>query len=354
MNAYTQQHFRWHHILKGKFLEGKCNRRIDHLLYVLLCRVIDYYALRVGRELIGLEGPDLEVQRRQAIVESGLHIPAGSVQQKEDRDLALGQYLVKSESRADTSYLVDIAAYTCTCPDFPSISYCKHIFAVQRYFPSSDDILDTDLDDLDGSLENQVSESPAPKPLVDGSSLSESSSSPSSFSSGSLSSSSGTRDHRFDLVRKMETLSAYIRHNPSLDPLDVEGLECLIDKNISVFQDGSALLPTAKRLPPHLNSWPETRVAMMPPIKSRKKRAGDAYGAGEVSGKKAKKNDIPMASSSTTKKSLVPSSTPVPSIAVPSTQIVIPQATHYYFPGSTTQPMYVPMPHYYYYPPPSM
>ncbi|KAF8951340.1 hypothetical protein BDZ97DRAFT_1887667, partial [Flammula alnicola] len=48
-------------------------------------------------------------------------------------------------------------------------------------------------------------------------------------------------------------------------------------------------LPRSQKLSPRLNSWPETRAVMMPPKKTRAKRAGDkAYGAGERSGKKAK------------------------------------------------------------------
>ncbi|KAF8967514.1 hypothetical protein BDZ97DRAFT_1656349, partial [Flammula alnicola] len=59
----------WHHVLKGKFLESRRNRRLDHLLYILLCKVVEYYALKDRREYIGFEGPDLEVRKRKAILE---------------------------------------------------------------------------------------------------------------------------------------------------------------------------------------------------------------------------------------------------------------------------------------------
>ncbi|KAJ7175419.1 hypothetical protein C8R46DRAFT_890736, partial [Mycena filopes] len=54
----------WHHVLKGKFLHGKRNRRLDHLLSTLLNEVLPYYALKQRRQAIGFEGPDIEVKKR--------------------------------------------------------------------------------------------------------------------------------------------------------------------------------------------------------------------------------------------------------------------------------------------------
>ncbi|KAJ6555681.1 hypothetical protein DFH09DRAFT_889814, partial [Mycena vulgaris] len=54
----------WHHLLKGKFLEGKRNRRVDHLLHVLINKAIPYFIGKHCRQDFGFEGPDLEVKRR--------------------------------------------------------------------------------------------------------------------------------------------------------------------------------------------------------------------------------------------------------------------------------------------------
>ncbi|KAJ7171330.1 hypothetical protein C8R46DRAFT_836856, partial [Mycena filopes] len=54
----------WHHLLKGKFLHGKRNRRLNHLLSTLLNEVLPYYALKQRRQAIGFEGPDIEVKKR--------------------------------------------------------------------------------------------------------------------------------------------------------------------------------------------------------------------------------------------------------------------------------------------------
>ncbi|KAJ7511852.1 hypothetical protein B0H11DRAFT_1653261, partial [Mycena galericulata] len=58
----------WHHVLKGKFLHGKRNRRLDHLLSTLLDEVLPYYALKQCRQQLGFEGPDIEVKKRQDII----------------------------------------------------------------------------------------------------------------------------------------------------------------------------------------------------------------------------------------------------------------------------------------------
>ncbi|EPT06223.1 hypothetical protein FOMPIDRAFT_1110572, partial [Fomitopsis schrenkii] len=59
----------YHHVLKGKFLEGKRNHRVDHLLYTLIKNLIPYYAFRLRRQCFDFEGPDLEVMERKKIVQ---------------------------------------------------------------------------------------------------------------------------------------------------------------------------------------------------------------------------------------------------------------------------------------------
>ncbi|KAI0072520.1 hypothetical protein K474DRAFT_1581603, partial [Panus rudis PR-1116 ss-1] len=59
----------WHHVLKGKFLEHKRNRRADLLIYTLLRRVIPHYALRLRRQTLRFDGPDLIERERSVIVE---------------------------------------------------------------------------------------------------------------------------------------------------------------------------------------------------------------------------------------------------------------------------------------------
>lgn len=58
----------WHHVLKGKFLQGKRNRRLDHLILCLIAKVLPYYCLKQQRQDHGFEGFNLEIAKRQAIL----------------------------------------------------------------------------------------------------------------------------------------------------------------------------------------------------------------------------------------------------------------------------------------------
>jgi hypothetical protein len=55
-------------VLKWKFLLGKRNRRLDHLVHTLVERVVPYYALKQRRQDSNFEGPDIETQKRMAIL----------------------------------------------------------------------------------------------------------------------------------------------------------------------------------------------------------------------------------------------------------------------------------------------
>ena len=95
------------------------------------------------------------------------------------------------------------------------------------------------------------------------------------------------------LAQKLEHIAACLRHNDPnfLAPEDVFLLTENIDKIMGhVKQSCSSLLPQrVPNIPPNMKGWTETKAVMMPPKKTRSKRAGDpAYGAGEKSGKKAK------------------------------------------------------------------
>ncbi|KAJ7635941.1 hypothetical protein B0H17DRAFT_887767, partial [Mycena rosella] len=54
----------WHHLLKGDFLEGKQNRRLDHLIHALYDIAIPYFIARHHRQTMGFEGPDLALKHR--------------------------------------------------------------------------------------------------------------------------------------------------------------------------------------------------------------------------------------------------------------------------------------------------
>ncbi|EDR07809.1 uncharacterized protein LACBIDRAFT_297987 [Laccaria bicolor S238N-H82] len=298
----------WHHVLKWKFLEGCRNRRVDHLLYILLCKVIEYYSVKQNRESVGFEGPNLETHKCKTILQHSEAIPISDVHESDP-----GHYRVKSSSIADHIYDINIIPYNCTCRDFPEIRFCKHIAAVQRHFPFSDTVAHSELDALSLSLEpseTPPSSSPALEDLVH-----------IPPGSNEVISATDTRAdadkelNRLCVIEKLEMLAACLRCKGS-DIVHDDNLEELLDSKLSLVQHGVHILPPAKCLSPHLNSWPETQSTMLhsrlPAKKTQKKHVGDAYGAGDQSGKKAKRDSEVEGSKKTTFLQCLPSQTTAP------------------------------------------
>jgi len=86
----------WHHLLKGTFMEGKRNRRLDHLIHILVDRAIPYFIQRHRRQEFGFEGGDLEVEERMNIEERSKHIMIQDITAVLSEDKV---YLVKSQSK---------------------------------------------------------------------------------------------------------------------------------------------------------------------------------------------------------------------------------------------------------------
>ncbi|KAJ7745827.1 hypothetical protein DFH07DRAFT_721711, partial [Mycena maculata] len=63
---------------------------------------------------LGFEGPDMEVKKRQEILQRSKVFTAADVAHVED-----ARYTIRSRSDPSKVYDVDIDAYTCTCRDYP-------------------------------------------------------------------------------------------------------------------------------------------------------------------------------------------------------------------------------------------
>ncbi|KAJ7577892.1 hypothetical protein C8J56DRAFT_744237, partial [Mycena floridula] len=59
----------WHHLLKSKFLEGKQNQRLDHLIYILVIETIPYFIERHYQQGCSWAGLNRELEQRQEIEE---------------------------------------------------------------------------------------------------------------------------------------------------------------------------------------------------------------------------------------------------------------------------------------------
>ena len=114
-------------------MEGKRNRHLDHLIYVLIEKAIPYFRARHHRQHLGFEGPDLEIQRCIEIAEHAKTIQKSDISLTEDPSI----FCVKSQSIQNFSYDVDLVSYHCNCLSFLLVNFCKHISAVQLHFPET-------------------------------------------------------------------------------------------------------------------------------------------------------------------------------------------------------------------------
>ncbi|KAJ7028487.1 hypothetical protein C8F04DRAFT_1290675, partial [Mycena alexandri] len=258
----------WHHLLKGKFLEGKRNRRVDHLLHVLVNDTIPYFIGKHRRQEFGFEGPDLEVKRRMEVESRSLSIKKESIDKVEGQAV----YRVCSQSDAAQIYLVDIEAYTCDCLSFPLIDFCKHICAVQRLFPegctelpistlnfSSTSILSTDSDTEDDEEELKEPTTIAEDPVR-------------------------------DLVNRLQHLAVRTRLSPpSHLSKSWNTLQLAVDAVLAEtdFTDAEVLPPRKKIAPNEGAGWQSTQAVMGVPVKGkRQSKHTDPYSGGEQSGRK--------------------------------------------------------------------
>ena len=261
----------WHHLLKGNFMQGKRNQRLDHLIYILVDQAIPYFIQRHHRQEVGFEGPDLEVQRRLKIEERGLSIPLAHITQDTDQ----GVFFVQSQSKPQVRYRVDLEAYDCDCIDFPAICFSKHICAVQCHFPEMEKLVPTSMlsihctDTVEPDVGSSDSDDEFLSPTAD--------TSPKSIIDS--------------LINKLSALAIQLQASPPPVSMSAK-LEELYNHLGTVMDNLSAsdnvVLSSKKKIGPNQHSWMETASVMNVRVKSKRKIHTDPYGGGERSGKKAK------------------------------------------------------------------
>jgi len=119
-------------VLKSHYLGGKRNRRVNYIIKTLVKKFVPDFQIRHEQQTVGLEGWGLEDKHQQQILVSARNIPLDSIHQVNDTELS-----VASKSYPGHCYLVDLSNSTCDCDcdDFLRIRFCKHIAAVNVYFP---------------------------------------------------------------------------------------------------------------------------------------------------------------------------------------------------------------------------
>ena len=104
---------RYHHVLKSHCLDGKHNRWIDYIIQALVFDFLSDVENRHKRQIIGLEGPDLEDTRRQQILTTARNISPDSIKKVNDNE-----FVVASESIAGHRYMICYDPPTCRAPTF--------------------------------------------------------------------------------------------------------------------------------------------------------------------------------------------------------------------------------------------
>ncbi|KAJ7495269.1 hypothetical protein FB451DRAFT_1478562, partial [Mycena latifolia] len=221
-----------------------------------------------------------------------------------------------SKSDPAKVYEVDIETYTCTCLDYPLISFCKHICAVQ-------DLFEEHGNPLDGVRASPkvpaLSSLQAHQPIPETSPIS-------------------AKPQLLTVVaEKLERLAARIRRPRQKEFATLADLDEALDDAL-LQTDNGTVLPSSQYVEPNTSTdWKRTRGQMMPGIKTKRQPAGDpAYGGRAASGSKAKRAKLSQPA--------VPRPTLLPASLAPS------HLTPANIPVATPPTMHPVPPHYTYYP----
>jgi hypothetical protein len=204
----------------------------------------------------------VEVKKHKDIVKKSAAYVEQDIEHVEE-----AKYLVPSQSHASKTYEVDIDSYTCTCLDFPLISFCKHIAAVQRLFNA--DTCET----FEETTPCPAAPSPPSPPSVVDIALPPKAKAPACKVLAVL-------------LEQMEVLVARFRRSRQADFPSIPMLTNAVAAML-LETDNSDALPCSRHVPSS-SGWDTTQKAMMPGIKLKRKKAGDpAYAGGANSGAKA-------------------------------------------------------------------
>lgn len=237
---------RWHHILKGKMLEGKCNQHLNHLLYILMHKVIPFYKVKHQSQQYGFQGPNLEMQQCQK-----MQAQVATFTLDDIVEVAPGHlYLVHSQSHPEHQHTVDMEIYTCDCKSFLLIYCYTHLCTVQHLFleimdevsltllwicmpkPCKEDKMNTD--EIQPSYDSTVTDSAG-------------------------------------IVSKIQQAAVHTHIAPPTHLTDnLRQLNSLLD-TILTSSLQPTVLPKVKMIAPNQHSWLETKLVMGVQIKTKHK-----------------------------------------------------------------------------------
>ena len=306
---------RYHHVLKSRWLDGKRNRRLDHIIFTLVKSADPYYRFRHERQEAGLDGLNLEKSRKRDIEETAKTITRDSIESFDD-----SQFHVASQTKLGHFYSINLGPPKCSCPDFPRIRFCKHIGAVYFHFPHLRPV------DVPAPSPSQVANEPQHAPIP------------------------ATSANKFhSMVQDVNTLSNKLMSEGSdqsaPSPVAVEAVrsaKASLTAAVASVQ-GSSPLPHREMIAPNQHSWTETAERMgvqkrrrLPEeagltqkaigvAKGKRRRVyTDPYAGGERPGKLAKPDAVSAAANQKARAPPLAHSQPQPTRAFPSSPPAVP------------------------------
>jgi hypothetical protein len=343
----------YHHVLKDYHLDGKRNRRVDHLIHTLVKEMLPTYEDRHKRQQLGMQGPDLAEKRRKQILKRVPETPLDRIKKIDD-----SRFEIQSTS-SGKKYEVNLLAYTCTCLDFPRIELCKHVAATVHFFG--------------GGLEGAGLGPPAPVNASASGAQPDAPNSPAPQNGSAVGSKirAAIDSDLRDIERLQRELFENMPANP--DPETAKSIKLARSQLNAVrlsMNDNESRLPEIEHFGPNQLSWPPTAARMG--VKKGDKRRGkvdsaltaehigapkhkrpndDPYGAGEESGKRAKPDAVSAAANTRARAKAerpppasLPTRLPSPSPASHTTLHPSPVPGPAHFAQSQPHPMHFPIP----------
>jgi hypothetical protein len=247
-------------------MEGKRNRRVDQLIHTLVNVALPHYITNHRAQQFRFHSPNLALQKRNEINRTAESVAPEAIQEVESGRL----FSVKSQSTPGLFYTVDLEAYTCRCPSFPSISFCKHICAIENNFP---DLMVPRSLPIASQPWDEEDNIQAPVPTA-------------ATALPALRLVSSEDAVLLDCIAKK--LQAMQRKEVSLAPslaTTLRGLDILLTE----APNGTQILPRGVNVAPNQGTRNETAEVMGVRKKGAKKRKNvEAYCGGETSGKSAR------------------------------------------------------------------
>ncbi|KAJ7599804.1 hypothetical protein C8J56DRAFT_1072439 [Mycena floridula] len=273
----------WHHVLKSMFLKGKRNCQLDFLIHVLIEDVVPYFRLRERQQIDKFEGLEADMRcRRDIKARCEKQFTIDNVQPWED-ETGTEIFLVQSKSDESRFYQVDLLLYNCECDGFSrsKIQWCKHICAVEKFYPEA----------LISEPPYLPSLSPHSSPSLSITSLSPPSLPASDSPSLVSTSTEDTSANRIALLtERLTTLVARLQALDANHIHDFDYLRTAVDDALAATAQ-SNVLPNRQKLLPNRKTGTEFRQTL-PQVKTKRKKKhpnmDPAFSGGKASGGKAK------------------------------------------------------------------